>query len=973
MSETSPTPSSQCTRCGDALPPGYQPGLCPVCLMDLAMRPTHDDTLPVAPPQKPLSPEELAPHFPQLEIMECIGRGGMGVVYKARQKTLDRLVALKLLAPEQKKDAAFAERFAHEARALAALNHPSIVTVHDFGESGGFFYLLMEYVDGVNLRQAMRGSHLSAEQALAIVPPICQALQYAHEHGIVHRDIKPENLLLDKGGRVMIADFGIAKMMGGGKTVAEETQSGTAPHSTMVAGTPEYMAPEQRTASATADHRADIYSLGVVLYELLTGKRPPSTLELPLQEAGTKTLLDEIVRRALQVDPAQRYQTVAELQQHLATLSNPPAEMTVHPRETYQRWFCWLLRAAGVVCACYGVTRLVKTEVMRRSVVIPPWLNLSLLFFIAAGVLIVHARWLTRISYRPLLLTPRVHTEVAGLALRLAGLFGVGKALAMLRISWLQSDLISLILGVLLLGLSLALFRFEHALAPMAYAIPSWRPLPYADTPRRRHISGHAMVGALLLTYLLVLFSAFIKLLHRKVGYEAGMDLSVGLLQTLAFWGCVTAMASTLGWAAVNLIRGSAGRLYGLGLACAVALALPLYLGFILLVFLVYRTATNLSLSFITLPDGSVVEDLSRHPAMLAAAVAVALAACLACWLWVWKKLRALPRPLPGGPLRPRTAFSFAGGLAFATLLVAMYSLTTRMLPPPPKIAEPSSPAMSPAQAPVPATGSSFSKPQPNTPLPPYEPRFARHVERQLNLRLFIHGYSHTLPQGSLKLPPDRRMMTLKLPNLRDDEGRHTLNGSLLLSRNEESLLVMSEKAMPEMRFTVSQRTEEALPKEMVIPIPQAGTRCLGSLFGGYLIESSADLQQHLQTHPDTLTAEDTTWLRQHHADLMVQANEDGTMALRIFGGSAVPVLHTLPANSDWLQLSDREFAKSLVKAYASIPAEGSSALVREQSPALLAFATRTHCGLMENLGPSKPGAKDARIRYVRLTFNPFR
>src|SRR6185369_1560623 len=148
------------------------------------------------------------------EIFECLGRGGMGVVYKARQKSLNRLVALKLLAPERVQDVKFADRFTREAQALAALNHPNIVTVYDFGQAGGFYFLLMEFVDGVNLRQLLRSRKLAPAEALAVVPPICEALQYAHEHGIVHRDIKPENLLLDKNGRVKIADFGIAKILG---------------------------------------------------------------------------------------------------------------------------------------------------------------------------------------------------------------------------------------------------------------------------------------------------------------------------------------------------------------------------------------------------------------------------------------------------------------------------------------------------------------------------------------------------------------------------------------------------------------------------------------------------------------------------------------------------------------------------------------------------------------------------------------
>ena len=148
----------------------------------------------------PPTPAELAPYFPDLEILELVGRGGMGVVYKARQKRLDRLVALKILAPKIGQDPAFAERFAREARAMAMLSHPHVVAVHDFGETGGLYYFLMEFVDGVNLRRLLDTGKLAPEEALAIVPQICDALQYAHDHGVVHRDIKPENVLLGQGG-----------------------------------------------------------------------------------------------------------------------------------------------------------------------------------------------------------------------------------------------------------------------------------------------------------------------------------------------------------------------------------------------------------------------------------------------------------------------------------------------------------------------------------------------------------------------------------------------------------------------------------------------------------------------------------------------------------------------------------------------------------------------------------------------------
>jgi len=153
-----------CPKCGAALPTDAPKGLCPRCLaaMNLATETVlmEADT-PAAEP--PLPPEQIAPHFPQLEIKECLGRGGMGVVYKARQKSLNRLVALKLLAPERVQDAKFAERFAREAQALAALNHPNIVTIHDFGQAGGFYFLLMEFVDGVNLRQALKAGRFAPE------------------------------------------------------------------------------------------------------------------------------------------------------------------------------------------------------------------------------------------------------------------------------------------------------------------------------------------------------------------------------------------------------------------------------------------------------------------------------------------------------------------------------------------------------------------------------------------------------------------------------------------------------------------------------------------------------------------------------------------------------------------------------------------------------------------------------------------
>src|SRR5206468_10050292 len=158
--------------------------------------------------------------------------------------------------------------------------------IHDFGHAGSYYYFMMEFVDGVNLRQALRAKQLRPAQALEVVPQICDALQYAHEEGIIHRDIKPENILLDRKGRVKIADFGLAKLLG------RDTGDFTLTGSRQVMGTLYYMAPEQVERPLEVDHRADIYSLGVVFYEMLTGQLPVGRFPMPSEKAGTNPSLD---------------------------------------------------------------------------------------------------------------------------------------------------------------------------------------------------------------------------------------------------------------------------------------------------------------------------------------------------------------------------------------------------------------------------------------------------------------------------------------------------------------------------------------------------------------------------------------------------------------------------------------------------------------------------------------------------------
>jgi serine/threonine protein kinase len=280
-----------------------------------------------APPFVAPTIEQVARALPHLEILELIGQGGMGCVFKARQPKLDRFVALKVLPSSFAQDPAFAARFEKEARALAALNHPNIVTIHDFGQSGGFYYLLMEFVDGVNLRQVLRSRKLAPREALAIIPPLCDALQFAHDRGIVHRDIKPENLLLDKTGRIKVADFGIAKILRADASAqdsarasrtGERSQSDHTDAETM-AGTPRYMAPEQSKPGAETDHRTDIYSLGVVLYEMLTGEVPTGKFEAPSRRVLVDVRFDEIVLQALEKTPQLRFQSATDFRTKVET------------------------------------------------------------------------------------------------------------------------------------------------------------------------------------------------------------------------------------------------------------------------------------------------------------------------------------------------------------------------------------------------------------------------------------------------------------------------------------------------------------------------------------------------------------------------------------------------------------------------------------------------------------------------------
>lgn len=389
-------PAPFCPKCGARFSAETPDGVCPRCVagfLQASQTDLGDEAGLRGPKFQPPQVVDLQPLFRQLEILELIGRGGMGAVYKARQKELDRIVALKILPPSVGQDVAFAARFGREARALARLNHQGIVTIYDYGRvewpgsaslagdssatSSGpttpatLYYLLMEFVDGVTLRQLLDGGRISAREALAIVPQICDALQFAHDHGIVHRDIKPENILLDRRGRVKVADFGLAKLVGRDGVgvgadlgVVGRTSGGGRDIDSMVSdagrvmGTPRYMAPEQKERPRDVDHRADIYALGVVFYQMLTGDLPDQHLQPPSHKVKVDVRLDEIVLRALEREPDRRFQQASQVRLEIETILglsglaqglNGKREPEGTGSERMHLGLVWTLSVAGVM------------------------------------------------------------------------------------------------------------------------------------------------------------------------------------------------------------------------------------------------------------------------------------------------------------------------------------------------------------------------------------------------------------------------------------------------------------------------------------------------------------------------------------------------------------------------------------------------------------------------------------------------
>jgi len=255
-------------------------------------------------------PADLAPLFPGYDIQDLIATGGMGAVYRAVQKSLDRTVALKILPMEFSSDAAFCAGFEAEAKAMARLNHPNLIGVYDFGEVNGMLYIVMEYVPGKSIYHSAYGRTIDPKEVIRLVTGVCNGLAHAHDNGIIHRDIKPSNILLDLHAEPKIGDFGLASPMG--RTIEEGEE---------IFGTPHYTAPEVVDSPRSVDYRADIFSVGILLHELLTSRLPANDPRSASVIARCDPKFDAIIRKATMPVPAARYSSAKEIANDLQAIS----------------------------------------------------------------------------------------------------------------------------------------------------------------------------------------------------------------------------------------------------------------------------------------------------------------------------------------------------------------------------------------------------------------------------------------------------------------------------------------------------------------------------------------------------------------------------------------------------------------------------------------------------------------------------
>jgi len=271
---------------------------------------------------QPPTLEEMQAMLPQYAFEKLLGRGGMGAVYKAVQVSLQRSVAIKVLPGDliDDLDGNFAERFKNEARTMAKVNHPGIVKVFDFGETKtGLLYIVMEFIDGTDVAQMIRSKgKLPQDYALAITAHVGDALAYAHKNGVIHRDIKPANILINQEGAVKVADFGLAK-------VNDPNQSGLT-KTNMAMGTPDFVAPEALSPGTVVDGRADLYAMGVMLYQMLTGEIPRGMWSMPSTKVGSDPRFDAVIQKAMQTDRELRYQDATEIRHDLDVIMTQPLQ-----------------------------------------------------------------------------------------------------------------------------------------------------------------------------------------------------------------------------------------------------------------------------------------------------------------------------------------------------------------------------------------------------------------------------------------------------------------------------------------------------------------------------------------------------------------------------------------------------------------------------------------------------------------------
>jgi serine/threonine protein kinase len=282
-----------------------------------------------------------SPEFPNLEIVSPLGQGGMGVVYKARQASLDRLVAVKVLSPQLLDDPQFMERFRREVAAMARLAHPNIVVIFDSGVHGGIPYLVMEYVEGTSLRTILDSGPVEPGKALGIAAGLLDALKYAHERGVIHRDIKPENIIIDLEGRAKLADFGLARLIQEPSTPLTMTGERL--------GTPSYMAPEQVERSKSIGPGTDLYAVGVVLYEMLTGGLPIGHFKPPSKVVAMDPGIDQAVIRLLEKNVEARPASAAVAREEIERLRRGQGSRRR-----------WIAGAAAMAATCFALGLLAR-------------------------------------------------------------------------------------------------------------------------------------------------------------------------------------------------------------------------------------------------------------------------------------------------------------------------------------------------------------------------------------------------------------------------------------------------------------------------------------------------------------------------------------------------------------------------------------------------------------------------------------